>query len=100
MKILDFDFDTNHGFAWIIVDSKNEGEQLTVQCCLKTGDYDAERDCGKSIQFLQEIVQGDCGHNDGICGDVNAQAFKYWGENRCMTALFNKAKVAGLILSN
>ena len=99
MEILKFDYDVNSGFASIIVDGKQAGDQVIIQCCLKTGDFDAERDCGKPVLFLMEIDQDDCGHNDGICGDVNKKAFEYWGENRCMKALFEKAKKNGITLN-
>lgn len=99
MEILKFDYDVDSGFAMILVSGKQTDDQMIVQCCLKTGDYDAERDCGKPIPFLLKIDEGNCGHNDGICGDVNAPAFEYWGENRCMKALYAKAKANGIDLS-
>lgn len=94
MKIMNFDYDLETGFAWITVDTDRADGQWTVQCCLKDNGYDAEK-C-EEVGFIAKIEQGDCGHNDGICGDVNEKAFAYWGQNRCMTALFNSAKEAGI----
>jgi hypothetical protein len=86
MNILSFEFSLDHGFAWIVVDGKKEGDKYTVQCCLEEKD-------GK---FIPKIKSSDCGHNWGLCSDSNEKAFEYWGENRCMNALFNKAKVNGI----
>jgi hypothetical protein len=87
MNILDFEYSTKYGFAWIIVDGENKGDRWTVQCCLVQ----------ENSVFVTKINRGNCGHNEGLCADANAKAFEYWGENRCMTALFNKAKINGLI---
>lgn len=95
MKIKSFDYDLETGFAWIIVDDQACGE-WTVQCCLKDNGYNAEN--GENVGFIEAIDQDDCGHNDGICGDVNEKAFNFWGENRCMTALFDKARDMGIEL--
>ena len=87
MDVLEFDFDTDNGFAWIYVESSSlsKDEKWIVQCCLgaENGDY------------VSKIVCDDCGHNTGMCLDANTNAFNYWGENRCMTALFKAAKKAG-----
>jgi len=83
MEILNFDTDTDAGFAWIIVPQSHGTETWTVQCCLT--------DNG-------EIVAGDCGHNEGICGDNNEAPFAFWGENRCMTALLKHARSAGITI--
>lgn len=93
MEIKSFDYDVEYGFAWIVVDGKYEGDEWTVQCCLTS-----ENDCesGTLIKHSKEIDCGDCGHNYGICGDVNGEAFEFWGENRCMIALFSAAKKAGI----
>ncbi len=89
MKTLEFDYDTETGFAWILVDTNNADGSWSVQCCLKAGEYNEE---SATQSYLKEIDMGDCGHDDGICGDGNKEAFDYWGENRCMTALFAAAK--------
>ena len=94
MNVQEFDYSQKDGFAWMIVDGKNSDESMTVQCCLQEGDYDPYN--GGQQEYLMGIDAGDCGHNDGICGDVNKQAFGYWGENRCMTMLFKKAESAGI----
>jgi hypothetical protein len=89
MKILSFDYDLEMGFAWIMIDGKYEDEELIVQCCLshvKGGNYE------------RKINASDCGHNWGSCGDANGDAFDYYGENRCMKALFAKAKENGFIV--
>ena len=86
MNITDFDYSTEDGFAWIILEDGS-----TVQCCLNQPDGTPSDD---------EITMGDCGHNWGICGEVNEEPFEYWGENRCMKALFAKAKEAGISVKN
>ena len=85
MDVKSFDHDTETGFAWIIVNGK-EGEEMSIQCCLETS-------CNEPT-----ISMGDCGHDWGICADGNAEAFALWGENRCMKALFNRAKECGLVV--
>lgn len=92
MNIKSFDFDTEHGFAWIVVEGKNEGEELTVQCCLV-----ALYEDGEFIEFKEAINCSDCGYNWGICGDVNEKAFRCWGEDKCMEALFSEAKENGIL---
>lgn len=90
MKVLNFDYDLKFGFAWIIVDGKNDGDEWKVQCCTENENDDKP---------IKVIVQNACGHDWGICGDANKAAFEYWGENRCMTALFEEAKKAGFDLT-
>lgn len=85
MDILNFDYDVEQGFAWIEVPAGNTEESWTVQCCLDTN--------GKGEPI---IVMHDCGNDEGQCADSNALAFKFWGQNRCMKALFGKAKEAGI----
>ena len=92
MNIVDFDYDTTQGFVWILVESKNADTLWSVQCCLADR---SDKDAAADKEFELKIDAKDCGHNDGLCGDANTQAFKHYGENRCMTALFNKAKEAG-----
>jgi hypothetical protein len=99
MLVKSFDFDINAGFAWIVVDGKKEGDEWTVQCCLSPEkNFMKKVDAGKSYRYVKKIDGGDCGHNEGICGDVNGQAFEHWGENRCITALFHHAKKAGIVV--
>ena len=82
MNIKEFDYSVESGFAWIELEDGN-----VVQCCLhQPNGTPAEK----------KIVSYDCGHDWGICGGINAAAFEYWGENRCMKALFAKASEAGL----
>lgn len=97
MNILNFDFDTETGFVWMTIDGKKDGETMTVQACLKQPEFDPM--LVSAPDFLKEIDCSDCGHNDGICGEVNEKAFEYWGENRCMKALFTKAEENGITLS-
>lgn len=85
MLVSDFDYDLVNGFAWMTVDSNNDEDIWTVQCCL-----DAENNT-----HVKRINAGDCGHNWGLSADCNEKAFVYWGQNRCMTALFKKAKENG-----
>lgn len=91
MNILDFDYSIECGFAWIIVDGKNNRDRWTVQCCI-------EQEQVSNGIFIIKINRSNCGHNEGLCADANEKAFEYWGENRCMTALFNKAKIYGISL--
>ena len=97
MNILEFDFNTDYGFVWIVIDGKNEGDKWTIQCCLKP-EKNAELKIqkGKKFRYIKVIDCGDCGHNFATCADVNEEAFDYWGQNRCMVALFNCAKKNGI----
>lgn len=97
MNILNFDYSDEHGFAWITVDTNENKGEWTVQCCLKSGGFNDE---GQYQGCLIQIDQSDCGHDEGICADVNGGAFEYWGENRCMTALFDQARKAGIQLND
>ena len=82
MNIKEFDYSTEYGFAWIILE-----DGTSVQCCLyQPNGTPAER----------KLIMSDCGHDCGICGEVNEPAFTRWGENRCMKALFTKAKENGI----
>ena len=93
MEIKSFDFNTEFGFAWIVVEGKSEGEEWTIQCCLTS---ENASESGALIKHNEEIDCGDCGHDEGVCGEVNEKAFNYWGENRCMSLLFSVAKAAGI----
>ena len=73
MEVVDYDCD--YGFVWIILSELDGGH--TVQACLD--------ESGK-------LIPHDCGHNWGVCGEVNQPAFDEFGENRCMTMLFRYAK--------
>ena len=89
MKILEFDFNKDLGFAWIIVSGKNgSGLEVlfTIQCCLKEKDGKIEL----------KINTNDCGDDWGCCGEANEKAFEYFGKDLCMTALFNEAKLNGI----
>ena len=90
MRVLSFEFSLDHGFAWIVVDGKNEGDRWTVQCCLTHENENVDDRTGH--EFSPKITQSDCGHNWGSCAESNEKAFAYWGENRCMKALFSAAK--------
>lgn len=94
MEVLNFDYDLEAGFAWIEVAGKAEGEKMTVQCCVSAGNVGNE---APQVKYSQ-IKRSDCGHNWGLCGDANEAAFAYYGENRCMKALFAKAREAGFKL--
>jgi len=93
METLEFDYDTETGFAWITVNTDGSEDEWSVQCCLKEGNYDEEN---ATQEYLEKIKMNDCGHDDGLCADGNEKAFKYWGENRCMKALFSAAKNNGI----
>lgn len=77
LKVVDFDFSVLDGFAWILLDDGH-----SVQCCLG--------ECEEG--YAMEILVKDCGHDWGICGDVNAFPFKKYGEKACMDALFAAAE--------
>ncbi len=88
MKLSNLSWDLQLGFASAITE-----DNLEVQCCLNTADRENEYD---DIEFLDQILAANCGHDDGICGDVNKAAFKRWGENRVMTSFFKLAEEAGI----
>ena len=81
MQILNFDYDLEHGFVWIEVNTNTNKDRWTVQCCVE--------------DKKKKIIMHDCGADWGCCGDANEKAFNHWGENRCLTALFRKAKESG-----
>ena len=80
MNVLNFDYDLEHGFAWIEVEGKLSDETYTIICCVDL------------VDNQPTVITKDCGHNWGMCGANNEQAFTYWGENRCMETLFHYAK--------
>ena len=85
MDILDFECNLEYGFAWILVGCDGS-EPLTVQCCLENED-------GKATK---KIDMSNCGYDWGICADANEKAFKKFGSEKCMSALFEKAKENGI----
>lgn len=89
MNVKDFEIDVENGFAWIIVEGKDQSRDFTVQCCLQAVD-------GEDGAYAAQIKMSDCGHDWGMSGDANKEAFEFWGENRCMTTLFRYAKQAGV----
>ena len=88
IEIKDFDYDLGNSFAWIVINGSN----LTVQCCLESR---ADENGGK-----KSIDASDCGHDWGICGDVNDEAFKAYGEKECMQALLSAAAREGIKVFN
>ena len=99
MKIINFDYDTSHGFAFMTVEGRKTGETMSVQCCLFL--KEVNQDTAEIIEPEHEakIITRDCGHTEGLCADANADAFQFWGENRCMNALFGSAEIAGIELA-
>ena len=95
MNTLNFEYDTEYGFAFIQVDGKQEGDKLTVQCCLES----SGEGLSSGSPYLNSIVMSDCGHDEGLCSEANEEAFKYWGENRCMKALFSACEENGLTVN-
>lgn len=85
MDILEFDFSTEHGFAWIQV-AGNDGEPVTIQCCLENVDG----------QAVTRIKKNDCGFGWGLCADANGQAVAMFGAEKCMAALFDEAAKNGI----
>lgn len=85
-KLLDFDYDLQYGFAWITFYDVQLDKSLTVQCCLDI----------KNGEFIKKINASDCGHDWGICGDVNETAFKKYGEKKCLDYLFRYASKNGI----
>ena len=83
MNVLRFDYNLQNGFAWIMVGGKNPDDEMIVQCCLDQDEDD---------NYIKEIIIAHCGHNWGLCADANEEAFKHWGENSCMAALFYYAQ--------
>jgi len=85
MNILEFDYDLENGFAWILIPGENIDKILTVQCCLNPAQ-------GEEIKYEKKITALDCGHDWGLSGDQNYEAFELYGEDVCMDALFNAAR--------
>lgn len=93
MKIINFDYDTENGFAWIVIEGSIADETLVVQCCLSDRSFeDAESDAA----FEAKIIADDCGADEGLCADANEKAFECYGQSKCLKALFSKASEMGL----
>ena len=96
MKTLEFNYDLENGFAFIVVEGGKYNSTSTIQCCLESS--------GKGLSsgepYLTNIKKSDCGHNEGICADINESAFGFWGETRCMSALFSSAKAADFLVTD
>jgi len=90
ININTFDYDTMSGFAWITFGEK----EYTVQCCLAPGSFN--EDTGNCLPCQTKIIMSDCGHNEGICGETNKEAFDEFGEDMCMDMLFEQARKHGL----
>lgn len=81
MKIESFNCNTEDGFVRITFRG-NYNREYIVQCHLANGQ--------------NKIVMSDHDHVSGLCGEINREAFKDFGENRCLTMIFNKAREKGL----
>lgn len=90
LQVKKYDYDLEFGFMFIVVKGKNIEEDLTIQCCLEFEDG----------VFLKKISKNDNGYNDGICKDINARAFKQFGEDKCMEMLFKKAQDLNIDIIN
>ena len=77
MKVLDFDYSNNDGFVWITVEGRDEFETMDIQACINDHTLDTN----------------DMGEDWGVCGDVNEEAFNYWGYSRCINALIRHARL-------
>ena len=86
MKVCMFGHDIGEGRVWITVEGKKENERFTVQCLTSQGERHSR------------IKMDDCGIYESQCSEVNEKAFEYWGQNRCMTALFKHAEINGIEL--
>lgn len=86
MVVLDFECDLDRGFAWIVVDGRQNEDRWSITCCIEKG---------QKNKFVKKIVSFQCGHNWGLAGESNEKPFEYWGENRCMKALFAEARKNG-----
>ncbi|RJG51244.1 hypothetical protein [Motilimonas pumila] len=82
-KIINFDLNPQFGLVWVDLLNKRKKRTFTVQC------------------FTQDmaIEKQNCGHNEGLCGDVNEAAFNYYGEGKCMEVLFTQAQKAGITVA-
>ncbi len=89
MNIVEFDYDLNDGFAWIVVDDKEPGNRHSVQCCIEMDNIDGQ------IVGRKEIKPKECGYDWGTCAEVNATAFGLWGKEASINALLDAAKEAG-----
>lgn len=74
---------TEYGFAHIVT-----SDELVIQCCLEP------RKDGKG--FKKQIKKSDCGFDDGICGEVNAEAFKKYGVKECLCFLLTQMRRTGV----
>jgi len=93
MNIKTFDYEPMDGFAWMTFEG-NHGKNYTVQCCLADGPYNPGT--GNCLPCEEKIIMSNCGAAEGICGETNREAFKDFGENRCLTMLFDKAREQGM----
>lgn len=86
-----FDYSVEDGFAWIIIKDWN-GNDHTFQVCVESDD---------TGEYTGIINPSDCGHDWGICGDINPATEDKFGAGWCMIRLLESAKQHGFkILKN
>ena len=101
IKFKDFEFDVNDGFAWASLELTADRldsihRNRVLQACLVQEDWEP----GQEPIFLPVIDATNCGHDDGICGDINNEIFYHLEESKVMEAFFDAAKRAGLKILN
>jgi hypothetical protein len=74
---------TEYGFAHVVT-----SDDLTIQCCLMRRIDDTG--CKKVID------SSDCGYDDGICGDVNTEAFEKYGKESSLKFLLSQMRKVGV----
>lgn len=81
-----YNIDLENGFFGFefTCDSKN----YTMQLCLN------KRKDG--TRYKRSFDSNDAGHDWGICGEVNEEAFELLGQEKATSLLFNTAKKMGL----
>ena len=89
--ITDIDYSLLEGFAWIVLEDADDEvvKEYTVQCCLTTCMDDPEA-------YEEAIVYNNCGHDWGICGGINQEAFDKFGADYCMSLLMNALNSIGI----
>lgn len=78
MEVIDLTADFETGFVQMTIQGSKQVEPVIVQCMLATHNGD----------FIHMIDSRDCGHNTGVCKEVNKEAFSLYGEEACMQKLY------------
>lgn len=71
-----------------VEDEYNDWQEYSLQCCINEKHSDKDK-------FVKQINRRQNGYDDGICGDVNARAFKRFGKENCLNFLHKMARKSG-----